>query len=144
MNGGEFISFAGKLAMQTSHGPAGYRSAVSRAYYGAFHIARAYLNAFQFHCHSGSNEHQWVQHHFQNCTTQTARDIGQSLANLHESRKVADYKLDKVAADRQSNAESCVLRADGIRDNIKECSNPALIATIKAEMVAYRQKVNLA
>ena len=41
MNGDDFIQLAGKLA--TSADPASLRSAVSRAYYGAFHLAGEFL-----------------------------------------------------------------------------------------------------
>ena len=41
MNGDDFIQLAGKLA--TSADPASLRSAASRAYYGAFHLAGEFL-----------------------------------------------------------------------------------------------------
>jgi hypothetical protein len=49
MDGSAFIVFASRLAVATASGPAGYRSAVSRAYYGAFHLARELLQEFGFH-----------------------------------------------------------------------------------------------
>jgi hypothetical protein len=43
MTGDDFIAFSGKLAANPAAGEAGFRSASSRAYYGAFHLAMAFL-----------------------------------------------------------------------------------------------------
>ena len=46
MNGADFIDFAAKIAATYSDA-ASCRSAVSRAYYGAFHLARSLLDLRQ-------------------------------------------------------------------------------------------------
>ena len=50
MDGHEFISLAGKLAASANAGEAAYRTAVSRAYYGAFHAA---MNVSDVRVHFG-------------------------------------------------------------------------------------------
>ena len=43
MDGTEFIALAGKLVAVPAADEATYRTAISRAYYGAFHVARSFL-----------------------------------------------------------------------------------------------------
>ena len=55
MTGNEFIILAGKLA--TSADEASLRSAVSRAYYGAFHLAIQFLNDIERPVPQNANAH---------------------------------------------------------------------------------------
>ena len=142
MDGNDFIQFAGKLAASNTSGGAGYRSAASRAYYGAYHLARQYLNDCGFFCHS-ANEHQWVQRHFFYCTFQAANDIGRMLGNLHETRKEADYDLQLVSVESQSHAKTSVMRASEISARLTACQAPANLAQVKFEMEVYRTKANV-
>jgi uncharacterized protein (UPF0332 family) len=141
MDGSEFIEFSRNVSQQASVGPAGYRSSVSRAYYGAFHIARSVLYAFNFYCRDKNSEHRWVQRHFLNCTTPIAVEIGKLLENLHESRKAADYDIHKPQPETKANAEFCVLRADEIKSKLQQCDEPAVKSQIQSEMLNYRVKV---
>ena len=45
MTGDKFISLAGKVASGTQSDEATCRTAVSRAYYGAFHVAKDFLTS---------------------------------------------------------------------------------------------------
>jgi uncharacterized protein (UPF0332 family) len=143
MIGNDFIDFASKLAVSQPTTPAGCRSAVSRAYYGAFHMALEWLEESHFH-KFGDNEHLQVQRHFQNCNVTEGIEIGTLLKNLHESRKDADYRLDKLQAETDANAKACVLRADAIRTRLQQASpsdptGQAIVAGIEK----FRQKLNI-
>ncbi len=138
MQGKDFITFSGKLAAQNSIGAAGFRSATSRAYYGTFHLARELLEGHGFLCRDQGNAHLWVRRHFQNCTSQKPKEVGRLLENLAESRKDADYRLDKAYADKQENAKLCVLRADEIQKLIAECDEAGHREQIRKEMEAFR------
>jgi uncharacterized protein (UPF0332 family) len=83
------------MALARNANSASYRTAVSRAYYGAFHLARAMLDEIGYRCQVRDNEHLFAQRHFANCQQHEAREVGGSLANLHESRKEADYDFNK-------------------------------------------------
>lgn len=48
MTGDDFIQFAGKIAVLPSSDAAALRTAVSRAYYGAFHLAKELLRDLGF------------------------------------------------------------------------------------------------
>ena len=49
-DGGDFIDLAAKMGLARGANPASRRTAVSRAYYGAFHIARALLIELGYRC----------------------------------------------------------------------------------------------
>lgn len=142
MNGSDFIVLADHLVKQKL-GPSGYRSAVSRAYYGCYHLARDVLKDFGWYCRDRANEHLWVQWHFENCTIATFVAIGKSLANLHQSRKHADYDLDKAFAETEANALTGVVRAERIKSEIAAATNGANKDVMRAEMDAYRKKLNM-
>jgi len=142
MDGNDFIDFASELSATDGIGPAACRTVVSRAYYGAFHLALALVNEFGFFGRRTDNEHRWVQWHFQNCKLPLAQEIGRALQNLHESRKEADYHLARHQPDSPANATACVLRAEQIRKKLGECRDPQIAAQITAEMSDWRRRTN--
>lgn len=146
MNGSDFIDFAGQLSVAEPSLPAPTRSAVSRAYYGAFHLAKDFLIEIDnsFRARTGENEHQFIQRHYQHCGVEPVATLGQLLSNLHESRKVADYRLDKDSAESKENARFCVKRADNIRTEISNIRNDtALQDKVVHGIQAYRKRLNI-
>ena len=142
MDGNDFISFASRIAAFQTAGAACYRTAASRAYYGAFHLARTFLADLNYHC-PGDKEHFWVQRHFLNCRLRAATTAGRLLADLHDSRKVADYRLDTAYADKQHHAIACVERAVEFQAQLAECRAPRNVEMVQLEMLDYRRRVNL-
>jgi hypothetical protein len=63
MDGNDFIALAGKLAVAPAAGEATYRTVVSRAYYGAFHLARSFLVELGFVPLGNANVHGFVRHY---------------------------------------------------------------------------------
>lgn len=82
------------------------RSAVSRAYYGAFCIAR---NAKGFKDSTGGNIHRKVINEYKNSSDKNERDIGQILDKLRRARNNADYNEDKPVT--KGIAERAVISA---------------------------------
>jgi hypothetical protein len=85
-----------------------------------------------------------VQRHFLNCKFDLAADTGRLLADLHQSRKDADYDFSKAYADGQKNATFCVMRADEIRRRLQQCDALPAVDQIRAEMLEYRRRTNIA
>lgn len=141
MNGQEFIDVAARLTASELATVATYRSAVSRAYYGAFHLTREFLSTLGFHAPRGANEHQWAPRHFINCQLATAVELGKLLESLHVNRKEADYDLHSTGNETIAAARSAVLRAEQIKSLLTACQNE--LATVREEMVAYRKAVRL-
>jgi hypothetical protein len=139
MHADEFIAFASSIAARNSANAVAYRSSVSRAYYGAYHLSVRFVEQW-FYCKT-DNQHLWVQRHFYNCKHPVAHAVGVALGNLHESRKDADYELDDGNQDTQSAALACVGRADEIRKQLLLCASDA--NQIQAEMQTYRNRANV-
>jgi uncharacterized protein (UPF0332 family) len=136
----EFFTFAGTIAAQEHRGPAAYRSAASRAYYSAYHIALRFLADLSFYCRGdGMSKHQWLQQCLINCGVSEATEAGKLLENLQESRNDADYRLDIAECETRKNAQFCVERADSIKSQIDVCRQPAISQKINDGLIAYRK-----
>lgn len=142
MNAGEFIQAAGRWAAQAND-IASIRTAISRAYYGAFHLCR---NVSTFHfswrCRGG-NDHQWVQRHFLHCGDLDAQIVGRFLVVLHDHRKLADYDLAERRIESSATALSCVEMAIDVQTYLDRLSADDL-NRLRADMQRYRDSVGLA
>ncbi len=98
MTGKEFIVLATKLAAEA--GPAECRSAVSRAYYGAFHAAVALLARAGILLPPGPEAHQKVRFCLLQSGELPGTEAGEKLESLRRDRNFADYDL------RQSRSET--------------------------------------
>jgi len=139
MDGSDFIEFASSLAARNS-GPAANRSAASRAYYGAYHVAVDFLSQLGYKARS-EKTHPWVQRQFKNCQSEDFVELGDLLETLHHARNVADYELHRAHADGQTHAMSCVEWAVQIRDELRRIAQSDRLETIRKEMELYRNRL---
>ncbi|WP_254512991.1 hypothetical protein [Anatilimnocola floriformis] len=102
MNSLEFLSFAGRVA---TLGAAGARSAVSRAYYGAFHFARETLSELGVTIPRNGTTHAVLPQYLQTTNNTAAKEAAILLSHLHYSRNKCDYDLDDTALDHLSSAQ---------------------------------------
>ncbi len=89
----EYITFAqelnnGNILVSEE---ASYRVAVSRAYYGAFCIARNYATRHGLLLEDDSNVHIEVQDHYKNNKDENMELIGNNLFRLRRDRNRVDY-----------------------------------------------------
>jgi uncharacterized protein (UPF0332 family) len=105
----DFLDLAEELASRSGDESA-LRTAISRAYYAAFHAGREYLAYVAISIDRTGNAHQQVRSEL------GARDdpIGQDLLRLHRLRKEADY--DDFMADVE---EQAVVAASVARSTIE-------------------------
>ncbi len=96
MNAADFVEFAGRLAAMQQVGPheARCRSAVSRAYYGAFHAVSELLRSWDVVVRRNSFGHQDAIDALRRSQHPVAREIGGALDNLRQARIRADYRLE--------------------------------------------------
>src|SRR5437899_3066148 len=92
------------------------RSAVSRAYYAAFHVC---LNKLGAKVPAYQNSHLAVVEYFQYNQSKTYKDIGTRLNRLLLDRRMADYdeeimRLEWVTAKAVTNAREIVSLVDGL------------------------------
>jgi uncharacterized protein (UPF0332 family) len=141
MTGREFIQAAGRWASQAND-IASIRTAISRAYYGAFHLSRDLLTAdFAWRCRGG-NDHQWVQRHFLHCGDVDAQLAGRLLVALHDHRKLADYDLAERRIESPATALSCVDMAIDVQTYLDRLSADE-VARLRTDMQRYREAVGL-
>lgn len=95
MNPEEFLVVAEQLAKQPSE--ASKRSAISRAYYGVFHLARELIESCGVKVARSAEGHAIVMRCLQNCGLEKLARAGSMLDSLRSIRNKADYDLASTA-----------------------------------------------
>jgi hypothetical protein len=91
MNGRDFLPLARTLSNLGTE-PA-WRSAVSRAYYAAFHVARDWVSALGFVVPAAERAHGYLWLRLSNCGAPTVQGAGANLNILRRERNRADYDV---------------------------------------------------
>ena len=86
-----FLSQAQRLAASAAEED--WRSATSRAYYAAFHIACAFMTNLGFTVPNAERAHAYLWLRLQNCGDAGVRQAGFLLNDLRRHRNQADYDL---------------------------------------------------
>ena len=109
MNWRDFLLLATRLAAGTTE--ADWRTAVSRAYYAAFHIARRSFADSEFTVHRADRAHQYLVFRLSNSGESIVEQTGRDLDTLRRLRNRADY--DETPTLTQSQAAAAVRIAEG-------------------------------
>ena len=114
MSGEEYIALAGRLVASTALGnPEGrLRTAASRAYYGAYHLAVAALTTRGFRVKQNAYGHQEVYNLFWGSGHAEARKVASLLDDLRTERIKADYRMDDSRFQGPRTAMMCVEMAE--------------------------------
>jgi uncharacterized protein (UPF0332 family) len=91
IRGEEFLKLAEAYATGTSE--ADWRSAVSRAYYAAFHVARDFMTSLGFVTPRAEAAHAFLWRRLGNCGLAPLALAGSRLNQLRGERNRADYDL---------------------------------------------------
>lgn len=134
MNGAAFLNLAFQLA-SASDEPR-LRTAVSRAYYGAFHQARELLRDAGVHVPSSEQVHRRVFQVFSNAGHPSTREAGKLLDSLKAARNVADYDLESTAFQAADGTRLTIDSAKRVVELIHDCRTGVDRETIR---VALRQ-----
>jgi uncharacterized protein (UPF0332 family) len=100
MNHQEFMKLAERLAVE--HGPAEWRSAVSRAYYAAFHAGRSLVQACGIRIPETAEAHTKVVWCLQHSNVQVVVTAAASMTYLRSKRNLADYDLQSTEFNSSS------------------------------------------
>jgi hypothetical protein len=87
----EFLALAQQLNLAMTE--VAWRSAVSRAYYAAFHVARQLLEDLGFTVPHGDRAHGYLWLRLSNCGDPLVQRAGRDLNALRRDRNGADYDL---------------------------------------------------
>jgi uncharacterized protein (UPF0332 family) len=101
----EFLEFAEEQVRRRGN-PAAERSAISRAYYAAFHKAKAHFVANGQPLSFRADDHSAVARWFRSRANQSWVRIGSDLDRLRQLRRDADYEA--LFPDLTSEANSAV------------------------------------
>jgi uncharacterized protein (UPF0332 family) len=138
MTGRAFLAVAHALAAGPTE--AEWRSAVSRAYYAAFHTAREFLTRLRFRVPAGEQAHAYLWLRLSNTGDPVSDSIGRLLRDLRGRRNYADYDLGRPrtqanATDATNDARDLIARMDAlpgspaetvIRDGMRTYEQPVL------------------
>jgi uncharacterized protein (UPF0332 family) len=110
MNGRDFYPLAVQLAGGSTE--AAWRTAVSRAYYAAFHVARDLFEGLGFRVPHADLAHKYLVYRLSNCGDSPVQGAGALLDALRGYRNQADYEM--AVALAQPFALQQVRKADQI------------------------------
>jgi uncharacterized protein (UPF0332 family) len=138
MNPVDFLELADEWAGGIRE--AEWRSAVSRAYYAAFHVARRLLQQGGFIVPDGDQAHAYVWLRLSNAGHPDVRQAGLDLNQLRSMRNRADYDLDREFL--QPLAFSQVQVADTVIDLLQAlAATPAILTQIIDAIKVYERDV---
>jgi uncharacterized protein (UPF0332 family) len=136
MNGRDFLPVARMLA--AGSGEAELRSAVSRAYYAAFHAARDLLDSLRFAVPRADRAHEYLYRRLNNCGLGLIVTAGRTLHSLRTRRNHADYEVGQpfpthLAAGAVADATDILQAFDAL--------TPAERTQVTDAMKLYEQQV---
>src|SRR4051794_40201099 len=98
-----FQSLAGRLLHREGQDPAACRSAISRSYYAAFHVARQLLEP-HFHFPADASAHVKVRRLLSYADSEDLQIVSTELDNLRATRNAADYDLSRSDVEGRASA----------------------------------------
>jgi uncharacterized protein (UPF0332 family) len=137
MNWRDFLVLAGRLA--TGTGEADWRTAVSRAYYAAFHVARRLFIDLRFTVPRADRAHQYLVFRLSNCGESVVELAGRDLETLRRLRNRADY--DELPALAQPQAAAAVQLAQGIIQALDAAGQEPARTRMRDAMIIYERDV---
>ena len=136
MNPREFLAAAMRLLSSSEQ--ADWRSAVSRAYYAAFHVACQLFQGFGFTVPNADRAHAYLWMRLQNCGAAAIEKVGRDLNALRTRRNDADYYLSRPINPVQTRAT--VLLAEQVVQTLDAIVEPTRTQIIDA-MKLYERNV---
>lgn len=140
MEGKDFFELAQKLSQMRSE-PA-LRSAISRAYYAAYHCCLQLLRELGFHFSKDSSAHEKVAVYLNNAAITEIEFAGKELNYLRRRRNHADYDL--ILKDFQNHivCQLDLARAQTIIELIEKYSHEPFRTQFKNGLREYYNKIN--
>lgn len=123
----------------TGAAEAEWRSAVSRAYYGAFHVARQLLQDLGFQVPRGDQAHAYLWLRLSNCGDPNVQVAGSDLNTLRPERNRSDYDVSLTLRHRDANLQ--VQAANRIIHMLDAVSKNSIRQTITNAMRVYERDV---
>jgi hypothetical protein len=123
MDSREFVSFAGRVV---ALGKAGARSAISRAYYGAFHTAGELIEELTGESLRSGKAHNLVPQYVMSADHDAGNLAARLLSDLHGHRIKADYELSMEFVEATDFAKTQVEAALAVQRHLDEFRSACL------------------
>jgi uncharacterized protein (UPF0332 family) len=136
MDARDFLALSRQLASATTE--AAWRSAVSRAYYATFHVARLLMEDLQFAVPQADRAHAYLWLRLANCGEPGVQQAAYTMNELRGYRNRADYDLGRAL--RQALAQTQVQQAGRIIQILDALGKPTR-GQIRDEMKKYERNV---
>ena len=120
MKASAFYDLAMRLASESQ--PAELRSAISRAYYGAFHTAVELLQDFGIQLPDGPECHTKVRFILDNAGSPELLTASARLSALRLKRNLADYDLSSRDPERKGTVVLNLRQAQEAIDSLNRCA----------------------
>jgi uncharacterized protein (UPF0332 family) len=137
MNWRDFLALAARLAAEATE--ADWRTAVSRAYYAAFHVARTLLSDLRFTVPRADRAHQYLVFRLSNSGEASVEQAGRDLETLRRLRNRADY--DETPAVTQPQASAAAQVAQGVIQALDNARQQPARTQIADAMMVYERDV---
>ncbi|MEX2316967.1 MAG: hypothetical protein WD669_07440 [Pirellulales bacterium] len=123
MKGEDYISYAGHLVAKPagSHTVCQYRTAISRAYYGAYHLAAAALGQMGKHIQENATGHRETIVALDKSGVSDAVDAARLIGDLQSARIKADYHLGQDRYFTEANVMLNLEDAHNLMTSIGKC-----------------------
>jgi uncharacterized protein (UPF0332 family) len=127
-------------ALSTGSLESEWRSAVSRAYYAAFHKARRLMRHCGFDVPRGEQAHAYLWFRLSNAGHPNVMNAGAELGRLRSARNWVDYDFD-VPLDSQTAIDHVHIAADIIQLLDDLAKEVAILARVIDAMKVYERDV---
>jgi uncharacterized protein (UPF0332 family) len=138
MNARDFLQTAWSLLEEDQE--AAWRSAVSRAYYAAFHVARQLLMGQGFRVPRADQAHAYLWFRLSNGGQVDVQNAGIQLGFLRQERNKADYDLER-AFDPKSASDRVQMATDIIRLLDDLAKEAAILTRVVEAIKDYERNV---
>lgn len=125
----QFQYLAERLAEHGAY-PAEFRSAISRAYYAAFHLGLNLLGEMGFAIVQNQHAHTEVYRHLNNSGDTELLGAANKMNDLRTKRNHADYELDRPDVEQKKNAKMLVHQAARLIETIESRCNSESRSTL--------------
>ncbi len=121
--------------------PENYRTAISRAYYAAFHVGVTALKAIGIRASDGPGGHGEVVSCLGACGDSDLQEASMRLKILHGRRRQADYKLSDLNVETRQEADLACLDSKEIIDQINNLQSKGSRGAAISEMRQFARDI---
>ena len=122
--------------------PARNRSAVSRAYYAGFLVAREFLRTMSIHIPKSKDAHMSVPTYLRYSNDDDLKVAATTLETLRGRRTKADYDMQRREEESDNVAQDAVDEAKEVISTLDGCSDPSRRTAIATSINANRTRAS--